>query len=69
MRYSGRIRPLLGWIAVIAVSAGVLVIFPSLGVSADTLFGKAAAASAMLQLPEGGMAYLQNRFRDDLAQD
>ncbi|HAO69863.1 MAG TPA: stage II sporulation protein P [Ruminococcaceae bacterium] len=69
MRHSGRIRPLLGWMAVIAVSAGVLAIFPSLGVSADTLFGKAAAASAMLQLPEGGMAYLQNRFRDDLAQD
>ena len=69
MRHSGRFRPLLGWIAVIAVSAGVLAIFPDLGVSAGTFLGKAAAASAMLQLPEGGMTYLQNRFRDDLAQD
>ena len=69
MRRSGRFRRLLGTAAAIAVLAGSLAAFPALSTALGSFLGKAAAASAMLQLPEGGMAYLQNRFQDDLVQD
>ncbi|MDD3193771.1 MAG: stage II sporulation protein P [Oscillospiraceae bacterium] len=69
MRRSGRFRPLLGWMAATVVLVGSLACFPALAAALGGFLGKAAAASAMLQLPEGGIAYLQNRFRDDLAQD
>ena len=69
MRHSGRSRRLLGGAAAIAVLAGSLAAFPALSTTLGTFLGKAAAASAMLQMPEGGMAYLQNRFQDDLVQD
>ncbi len=69
MRRSGRFRRLLGTAAAIAVLAGSLAVFPALSTALGSFLGKAAAASAMLQLPEGGMAYLQNRFQDDLVQD
>lgn len=69
MRRSGRFRRLLGTAASIAVLAGSLAAFPALSTALGSFLGKAAAASAMLQLPEGGMAYLQNRFQDDLVQD
>ena len=69
MRHSGRSRRLLGGAAAIAVLAGSLAAFPALSTTLGTFWGKAAAASAMLQMPEGGMVYLQNRFQDDLVQD
>lgn len=69
VRRSGRFRRLLGTAAAIAVLAGSLAAFPALSTALGSFLGKAAAASAMLQLPEGGMAYLQNRFQDDLVQD
>ena len=69
MRHSGRSRRLLGGAAAIAVLAGSLAAFPALSTTLGTFLGRAAAASAMLQMPEGGMAYLQNRFQDDLVQD
>ena len=69
VRHSGRSRRLLGGAAAIAVLAGSLAAFPALSTTLGTFLGKAAAASAMLQMPEGGMAYLQNRFQDYLVQD
>lgn len=69
MRRLGSFRRLWGGAAALAVLVGSLAAFPALSTALGSFLGKAAAASAMLQLPEGGISYLQNRFQDSLVQD
>ncbi len=69
MKRSNKFRRLLGWAAAVGVLTGSLAAFPALPTALGGLLGKAAAASAMLQMPEGGISYLQQRFQDDLVQD
>lgn len=69
MKRAFRNRRLLGRAANVILLIGALVLIPVLKPSLSDFLGKAAAASAMLQLPEGGLSYLQNRFRDALVED
>lgn len=69
VRRLGSFRRLWGGAAALAVLVGSLAAFPALSTALGSFLGKAAAASAMLQLPEGGISYLQNRFQDSLVQD
>ena len=69
MRRMEDFRRLLGLAAAFAVLAGSLAAFPVLSTALGSFLGKAAAASAMLQLPEGGISYLRERFADQLVQD
>lgn len=69
MRRTGDVRRLLGLAAAFAVLAGSLAAFPVLTSTLGSFLGKVAAASAMLQLPEGGISYLRERFSEQLAQD
>lgn len=69
MKRALRNRRLFGRAANAILLIGALALIPVLKPSLSDFLGKAAAASAMLQLPEGGLSYLQNRFRDALVED
>lgn len=69
VRRMGDFRRLLGGAAAFAVLAGSLAAFPILSSALGNYLGKIAAASAMLQLPEGGISYLRERFAEQLVQD
>ncbi len=69
VRRTGDFRRLLGLAAAFAVLAGSLAAFPILSTALGSFLGKAAAASAMLQMPEGGISYLRERFAEQLVQD